>query len=314
MGACASWRPGNPTWRAATSLSRRRCNGTTGPGGTRPKVLLVSPFLPYPLSHGGAVRIYNLCRALGSRVDFILVAMRESHEAVDYAKLHEVFRQVSVVDRDEKPCKEGGLPGQVRQYQSRSMRALIAELARRWKPDALQIEYTHMAGFRDAAPEIPAVLVEHDLTFSLYRQLAEQNPSDRAARREYQRWLAFERHWLKKFDAVWTVSEEDRRAAIGAGERNPQLTYAIANGVDLDRFQPCPQDDGAASGGSIRRIVPPLTQLPGLREVADRDHAPAVEAFPRTAAAGCGGTTARSFPEAICAARWPKRAAFRASS
>ncbi|MGO9258257.1 MAG: glycosyltransferase family 4 protein [Bryobacteraceae bacterium] len=215
------------------------------PGGTRPRVLLVSPFLPYPLSHGGAVRIYNLCRALGSRVDFILVAMRESHEAVDYAKLHEVFRQVSVVDRDEKPCKEGGLPGQVRQYQSRSMRALIAELARRWKPDALQIEYTHMAGFRDAAPEIPAVLVEHDLTFSLYRQLAEQNPSDRAARREYQRWLAFERHWLKEFDAVWTVSEEDRRAAIGAGERNPQLTYAIANGVDLDRFQPCPQDDGA---------------------------------------------------------------------
>jgi glycosyltransferase involved in cell wall biosynthesis len=216
------------------------------PGSTRPKVLLVSPFLPYPLSHGGAVRIYNLCRALGTRMDFILVAMRESHEAVDYAKLHEVFRQVYVVDRDETPCRDGGLPGQVRQYQSHSMRALIAELARRWKPDALQIEYTHMAGFRDAAPEIPAVLVEHDLTFSLYRQLAEQRPSDRAARREYQRWLAFERHWLKEFDAVWTVSEEDRRAAIDAGDRDPQLTYTIANGVDLDRFQPCPQDGRAA--------------------------------------------------------------------
>jgi glycosyltransferase involved in cell wall biosynthesis len=228
------------------------------PAGTRPKVLVVSPFLPYPLSHGGAVRIYNLCRALSGRVDFILAAMRESHETVDYAKLHEVFRQVSVVDRDERPSRDRGLPEQVRQYHSHSMRALIAELARRWKPDALQIEYTHMAGFRDAAPEIPAVLVEHDLTFSLYRQLAERSPADTAARREYHRWLAFEQHWLKEFDAVWTVSEEDRRAAIGAGDRNPQFTCTIANGVDLDRFQPCPQNGRAAQEvlyvGSFRHL------------------------------------------------------------
>jgi glycosyltransferase involved in cell wall biosynthesis len=209
--------------------------------GSRPKVLLVSPFLPFPLSHGGAVRIYNLCRALSGRVDFILAAMRESHEAVDYPKLHEVFRQVHVVDRDEGASGDRGLPGQVRQYQSRSMRALIADLAQRWKPDALQIEYTHMAGFRDAAPEIPAVLVEHDLTFSLYRQLAERSPRDGGARREYQRWLAFEQHWLAKFDAVWTVSEQDRRAAIEVSERDPERTYTVANGVDLDRFRPSPQ-------------------------------------------------------------------------
>src|SRR5207302_6840095 len=43
----------------------------------RLKVLIVSPFLPFPLSHGGAVRIYNLCRALAGRVDFILVAVHE---------------------------------------------------------------------------------------------------------------------------------------------------------------------------------------------------------------------------------------------
>ena len=212
------------------------------PNGMRPKVLLVSPFLPYPLSHGGAVRICNLCRALCDRVDFLLVAMRESHDSVDYRKLHEVFRQVYVVDRDERPSRDRHLPAQVRQYHSQALSALIADLAQRWKPDALQIEYTHMAGFRNAAPEIPAVLVEHDLTFSLYRQLAERSPSDRAAREEYNRWLAFEQHWLKEFDAVWTVSEDDRREAIAVGERDPQRTYTVANGVDLDRFRPAPHD------------------------------------------------------------------------
>jgi hypothetical protein len=177
-----------------------------------PKVLLVSPFLPYPLSHGGAVRIFNLCRALAGRVDFILVAQRESQDVVDYAKLHEVFREVYVVDRDEPPAADTRLPRQVRDHEPRSLRALITDVCRRSKPDLLQIEYTHMAAFRDAAPGIPAILVEHDLTFTLYHQLAEADPS-RTAWREYRRWLEFEQHWLGVYDAVWTVSQEDFAAA-----------------------------------------------------------------------------------------------------
>jgi len=275
------------------------------PLGKQPKVLLVSPFLPYPLSHGGAVRIYNLCRALFGRVDFILAAMRESHEAVDYAKLHEVFCQVWVVDQDERPSGDASLPEQVRQYQSRSMRALIAELARRWKPDVLQIEYTHMAAFRQAAPEIPAVLVEHDLTFSLYRQLADKNPASRAAQREYQRWLAFEQRWLRDFDAVWTVSEQDRQEAIAAGERDPSRTLAIPNGVDIDRFQPCAESSGPPEilyVGSFRHlpnflgfeklrseIMPRLWQrFPELRlrVVAGPEHQRYGKQFARTDAGG----------------------------
>ena len=64
----------------------------------RPRILIVSPFLPYPLSHGGAVRIYNLCCALAGRVDFALIAVRESQESVNYAKLHDVFCDVRIVD------------------------------------------------------------------------------------------------------------------------------------------------------------------------------------------------------------------------
>ena len=155
-------------------------------------MLLVSPFLPYPLSHGGAVRIWNLCRALAPRVDFILAAIREKHDNVDYAKLHEVFRDVRIVDIDQRASTDERLPAQVRGHQSAVMRAVIADLAREWRPDILQIEYTHMAHFRDAAPEVAAILVEHDLTFSLYRQLAESKPGAEATA-EYQRWLDFER-------------------------------------------------------------------------------------------------------------------------
>jgi glycosyltransferase involved in cell wall biosynthesis len=213
------------------TLSRRPRSG-----GSRPKVLIVSPFLPFPLSHGGAVRIYNICRALSGRVDFALAAIREKHDVVHYDKLHEIFEKVYAVDVDELPSRDLSLPKQVRHHQSSSLRALLASIAAHWNPDAVQVEYTHMAAFRDAIPHVPAILVEHDLTFSLYRQLA-ANGRDAEAWREYERWHNFERHWLRTFDSVWTVSDEDREIAIGEGS-SAGSTLSIPNGVDIDRFLP----------------------------------------------------------------------------
>ncbi len=215
--------------------------GAGRPSTKRPLVLVVSPYLPYPLSHGGAVRIYNLCRALSGRVDFLLAAFREKHDVAEYAKLHEIFCEVHVVDKEDRAPKDSRLPNRVREYRSRSMRALIAELCCEKQVDILQIEYTHLAAFREAAPQVPAILVEHDLTFALHRQLAE-HASTAAAWREYRRWLAFERRWLANFEALWTVSEEDRSTAIRQGSR-PETTFTVPNGVDTGRF--IPQDDGA---------------------------------------------------------------------
>ena len=227
--------------------------GWPAPDGTRPRVLVVSPYLPYPLSHGGAVRIWNLCRTLAGRVDFILACFREREDRVEYGRLHDVFREVYAVDRDERALKAPGLPYQVRDHASRSMRALIAALAPR--VDLLQVEFTHMAAFRDAAPHLPAILVEHDLTFTLYRQFAEREDT-RAAWTEYQRWLAFERRWLPAYDAVWTMSEEDRGAAVAEG--SPAAgSYVVANGVDVARFVPCGEPGGAPEVfyvGSFRHL------------------------------------------------------------
>src|SRR5260370_11363370 len=220
----------------------------------RKTVLVVSPYLPYPLSHGGAVRIYNLCRALAPRMDFVLACFREKNDSIDYAKLHEVFREVYVVDRDEKAQKDDNLPKQVREHFNTSVRALIAKLCAEGKADLLQVEFTHLAHFRDAGPQTPAILVEHDLTFTLYRQFAERNPG-KASWREYQAWLAFERHWMARYDAGWTMSEEDRQQAIAAGAPADR-TLMVANGVDLARFTPLPEaeDLEVFYDGSFRHL------------------------------------------------------------
>src|SRR5208282_5936174 len=93
------------------------------------------------------------------------------------------------------------------------------QLSRKLLPDLLQIEYSHFAGLRESAQGVPALLVEHDLTFKLYRQLAESNSSAESWR-EYGRWLEFERKWLGAYEGVWTVSEEDRVCAMQEGRRD----------------------------------------------------------------------------------------------
>ena len=248
----------------AFSLGHGRAGKAPGRG--RPRVLIVSPFLPYPLSHGGAVRIYNLTRALAERVDFALVSVRENQEAVDYAKLHEVFREVRIVDIDQVPRALGELPEAARPLQCPALRAAIAELCGSWRPDLVQFEYTQTAALKDAAGAIPAILVEHDITFSLYRQLAEAAPS-RKSRREHRRWLDFERHWLGVYEGVWTMSGADRAVAIESGGRAPERTFCVPNGVDTERFRPTGQGTGELEVlyvGSFRHL-PNLMAFDRLR-------------------------------------------------
>ncbi len=224
----------------------------------RLRVLIVSPYLPYPLTHGGAVRIYNLCRALSDRVDFLLVSFLEKNDRVDYRTLHQLFRKVYVVDREDDPLNDRDLPGQVRQHGSRSMSALIARVCREEPPDLLQVEYTHMASYRKAAPAVPAILVEHDLTFTLYAQLA-QLTGNAMARREYRRWLNFERKSFQDYDGVWMVSEEDRAAALREGAPAAR-TWVVPNGVDIKRL--CP--GGIPAAGPEILYVGSFRHLPNL--------------------------------------------------
>ncbi len=230
--------PGDPDITRGNLAFRLPPPSQTSPLTRRLRVLVVSPFLPFPLSHGGAVRIWNLCSALRDRVDFFLIAVRERDEHVDYETLGEVFREVHAVDLDELPSGGSNLPRQVRHHQSCSLAALIRDLSVRLRPDLMQIEYTHLAHFFDTKTksEVPCILVEHDITFSLYRQLMETD-SSRDARIEYERWRAYEGRYLRKFDAVWTMSDEDRRVAIREGSR-PESTLAVPNGVDTVRFVP----------------------------------------------------------------------------
>jgi glycosyltransferase involved in cell wall biosynthesis len=257
------------------SLDALRGSIATHPAYARPlrsgkrRLLIVSPYLPFPLTHGGAVRIFNLARHLSEQYDLLLLTFRERNDGIDYKRLSSCFARIIVVDQDERRRRDPAVPDPVAQFRTRAMAAALRDAASEYRPDLLQVEYTQLAGYRETLPDIPALLVEHDVTFSLYAQLP-----DRAL---YDLWYRYESRWLARYDAVAVMSAPEKDKAVAAGAPAAR-TWIVPNGVDVERFQPAPEPEGAPEllfVGSFRHLPNLLAfqhlqgeilpRLPGVR-------------------------------------------------
>jgi glycosyltransferase involved in cell wall biosynthesis len=99
----------------------------------------------------------------------------------------------------------------------------------KWKPKIAQFEFTQMAQYATDCAPARTILVEHDITYDLYRQMLIRE-EDWENRRQHERWLRFETAAWRSVDRVVVMSDQDREAIPGS--------VTIPNGVDLGRFQP----------------------------------------------------------------------------
>jgi glycosyltransferase involved in cell wall biosynthesis len=196
-----------------------------------PKVLIASPYLPFPLSHGGAVRMYNLMRRTAASFDQVLVSFTETGEPPP-AELLEICVEIVMVKRDgTHALPSSRRPDMVEEFCSPDFRAALRDAVRKWKPAVAQLEFTQMAQYAADCAPAPVILVEHDITYDLHSQLLALE-EDWDVRRQWKRWRRFETAAWKRMTRVVAMSEKDRAAVSGA------RAVALPNGVDLERFRP----------------------------------------------------------------------------
>ena len=213
------------TDRTAVAPGHRLIEGRNA-SPVRTRAVVVTPFFPWPLAHGGAVRIYNLLREAAVEYDIDLFAFVENESDADFAELTKFCHRLFLFpkSRYREPRWSTLLPPEVHEYWSPE---LAHQLALHPAP-VTQIEYTQLALYRGQ------IIVEHDITWDLYRQIYDRAPTT-SNWWNWWRWQRCERRALSRAEAVVVMSEKD--AALASHPRS----MGIANGVDLARFTPSPE-------------------------------------------------------------------------
>ena len=199
----------------------------------KPVILVASPYLPFPLSHGAAVRIYNLMRRAAADFDQVLVAFTEESLPVP-RELREICSEIVTVRRaGSHALPSRGRPDTVEEFDTPAFHAALRQTIAKWRPGVVQLEFTQMAIYAPDCASARTILVEHDITYDLYAQMLATGNDDYEIRRQHQLWTSFETAAWSQVDRVVTMSELDRSLVQGS--------VAIPNGVDLERFQPSSQ-------------------------------------------------------------------------
>jgi GT2 family glycosyltransferase/glycosyltransferase involved in cell wall biosynthesis len=200
-------------------------------------ILIASPCLPFPLSHGGAVRIFNLMARAARDYSIVLLAFCDNLETPAHELLDICSEVVLVRRRGSHYRKNTPRPDMVEEFESDTFRACLKQAASRWRASIVQLEFTWMAQYAGVYTPAKTILVEHDITFDLKEQLLRTTGETGAAllemRGQLEKWRTFETGAWRAADCVVAMSEKDARTARGA-----RSVAVIPNGVDCQRFRP----------------------------------------------------------------------------
>lgn len=209
------------------------------------RILFVCPYIPYPPSHGGAVRMYNLIKQLAARHEVYLLSFVENEQELDgRAHLEGFCREARLFLRRETPRRDSMLwlrpQSSLNEFYSREFEAALAEMVNKYDIDIVQYEYTQMAQYVRDFPRAKNVLTEHDVNFvTRYRHFRSLSWSGEKLK-ALLRWtsmLVWELDMCRRFDLICAMSSLDKKLLLTYDRRLP-VSDAAPTGADTAYYQP----------------------------------------------------------------------------
>ena len=210
------------------------------------KILMLTPYLPYPLLTGGQTRSYNLIKrlsSLGHKITlFCLVKSDDERKYV--GELEKFCESVQVFNRPEKPWTAKNIlktglslyPFLVIRNWAKGERAVIEKKLIREKFDLIHAETFYVMPHIPKT-SVPILLVEQTIEYLVYRHFAEESKYLFLKPLFYfdvSKMKFWELKYWKQAAKVVAMSEEDKKIMTS---QVPNLDVDIVpNGVDGDFF------------------------------------------------------------------------------
>jgi O-antigen biosynthesis protein len=209
------------------------------------KILFVCPYIPYPASHGGAVRMYNLLKQLARQHEIFLLSFVENEqELAGIGHLEEFCREVKLILREESWRRDNVLwlkpQSSLNEFYAKDFKQSLYQMVDEYDIDIVQYEYTQMAQYMRHFPRAKNVLTEHDLTFVTRYRYWRIIPWSKEKLRGFIRWAVmyvYELDICRNFDLICTVSTNDKELLLGYDSRL-RVTDAAPTGADTGYYSP----------------------------------------------------------------------------
>lgn len=218
------------------------------------KILMLTPYLPYPLHSGGQIRTYNLLKKLAKNHEVTLYALIKDWKEQDgLEQLSPYCRSIRLFKRSQQPFTVSNVlrtafssfPFLVmRNHVSNMTRAIEEELANETY-DLIHAETFYMMPH---IPEtkVPTLLVEQTIEYLGYESYAHKaSPLLRPLLHiDIQKLKRWEKHYWNHCDQLVVMSQQDKAFVAEHLSRSIPISV-VENGVDSEWFDQVARHEAA---------------------------------------------------------------------
>lgn len=210
------------------------------------KILMLTPYLPYPLLSGGQIRTFNLLKKLASKHEITLFSLiKEDSERQYLPDLEPYCKKIQLFKRSKKPFTFKNIIKTlfssypflvIRNYVPETIDAIQKELATN-QYDLIHAETFYMMPHLPET-KVPVILVEQTIEYLGYESYAEkrQLPGIKSLLNidiaKIKRW---EKYYWELCDRLIVMSEKDKEL-VGQELGGSEKIDVVANGVDAEWF------------------------------------------------------------------------------
>ncbi|WP_136516107.1 glycosyltransferase [Geomonas edaphica] len=206
-------------------------------------ILVISPFLPYPLDQGGKIRVFNLVKHLSSNHRVTLACISET-EPADLGPLPHLCDEIVTVTRQSRVSLDLarflflGKAFNCCRFSSSAFSKRLTRLVSDKNFDMVQIEFSLLWQYARLFPNLPVALDAHNIECNNVREIGKRTKSPLKRllyQLETRRLEAVEHAAWRECTVCFSVSENEREE-IALRLPDGFKVVTAANGVDPERF------------------------------------------------------------------------------